>query len=154
MAQRLLLSKMENIIIFIILLSCGFFFGRISEKRHLNSLEKREKTYIISTNSRCKKFKGPAVEKTHLVQGSVVISIDFFKKVYSSLISFFGGEITPYESLMERARREAILRLKESCPDADEIVNLRIETSSINKNDANVGAVEVLAYATAVYYKR
>lgn len=152
MAQRLLWSEMEKLILFIILLGCGFFFGRSSEKKHLRSLQIREMKYKVATSNRCKKYKGPATDKTILVQGSVVISIDFFKKVHSSLISFFGGEITPYESLVERARREAVLRLKESCPDADEIINLRIETSSINKGDSNVGAIEVLAYATAIYH--
>ena len=45
-----------------------------------------------------------------------------------------------------------ILRLKESCPDALQIINLRIETSSITKGSAQqVGAVEVHAYATASY---
>ncbi|MFT5162439.1 MAG: hypothetical protein ACI9FJ_001015, partial [Alteromonadaceae bacterium] len=49
-------------------------------------------------------------------------------------------------------RREAILRLKESCPGANQVINLRIETSSITKGNANqIGAVEVLAYATAIY---
>ena len=53
---------------------------------------------------------------------------------------------------MDRARREAILRLKESCLDATQIINLRIETSSIYKGKGNqIGSVEVFAYATAIY---
>jgi uncharacterized protein YbjQ (UPF0145 family) len=53
---------------------------------------------------------------------------------------------------LDRARREAILRMKESCKKADEIINLRIETSSISKGRGrSIGSVEVLAYATALY---
>jgi hypothetical protein len=58
----------------------------------------------------------------------------------------------PYETLLDRARREAVLRLKESCPGAVQIINLRIETSSISKGSKNqIGCVEVLAYATAIF---
>ena len=43
--------------------------------------------------------------------------------------------------------------MKESCPDADQIINLRLETSSITKgNRKQIGSVEVLAYGTAIYF--
>ncbi|NNK94067.1 MAG: heavy metal-binding domain-containing protein, partial [Desulfobacterales bacterium] len=81
--------------------------------------------------------------------------IDYFKKIMATLSNIFGGQLTSYESLLDRARREAVLRLKESCPQADQIINLRIETSSITKGDnKQIGCVEVLAYGTAVYSKR
>ena len=49
---------------------------------------------------------------------------------------------------------EAILRMKESCPGASEIINLRIVTSSISQGQGNqVGSVEVLASGTAIYHK-
>jgi uncharacterized protein YbjQ (UPF0145 family) len=87
-----------------------------------------------------------------MVFGSVVISVDYFKRVFSALINVFGGDLKPYETLLDRARREAVLRLVESCPDADEIINLRIETSSISKGAKNqVGCVEVVAYGTAIF---
>jgi uncharacterized protein YbjQ (UPF0145 family) len=42
--------------------------------------------------------------------------------------------------------------MKEDASDASEIINIRIETSSISKNaQQNVGAIEVLAYGTAIY---
>ena len=87
-----------------------------------------------------------------LVNGSVVIAIDYFKKFVASLVNLFGGNISSYESLVDRARREAILRMKADAGDASEIINLRIETSSISKNaQQNIGAVEVIAYGTAIY---
>jgi len=58
-----------------------------------------------------------------------------------------------YESLVDRARREAILKVKQKAEEAGYncIVNLRIETSSISKNaKKSVGSVEALAYATAI----
>ena len=65
----------------------------------------------------------------------------------------FGGNVQSYETLVDRARREAVLRMKESCPHADQVINLRLETSSITKGKGKqVGAVEVLASGTAIYF--
>jgi uncharacterized protein YbjQ (UPF0145 family) len=65
----------------------------------------------------------------------------------------FGGELRAYCSLLDRARREAILRMKAQYPDADLIVNLRIETSSISKGAKNtIGSTEIFAYGTALKF--
>lgn len=63
----------------------------------------------------------------------------------------FGGNVTVYETLIDRARREAILRMKSNASNASEIINIRIETSSISKNAKSIGSIEVLAYGTAIY---
>jgi uncharacterized protein YbjQ (UPF0145 family) len=45
--------------------------------------------------------------------------------------------------------------MKESCPEADQVINMRLETSSISKGQKKqVGSVEVLAYGTAVYLRK
>ena len=90
-----------------------------------------------------------------LVSGSVVISIDYFKRFLSSLQFLIGGNVTAYESLLDRGRREAILRMKMQMPEADIILASRIETSTIggSANAKNsLGSIEVLAYGTAVRY--
>jgi uncharacterized protein YbjQ (UPF0145 family) len=88
------------------------------------------------------------------VAGSVVISYDHFKRFLAGLRMIFGGEVKSYVSLLDRGRREAVLRMKAKCPDADLIVNLRVETSSISKGGRRrgLGAVEVFAYGTALWY--
>ena len=64
----------------------------------------------------------------------------------------FGGNISSYESIVDRARREAIIRMKEDAGNASEIINIRIATSSVSQNaKKDVGAIEVLAYGTAIY---
>ncbi len=130
----------------------GYVFGTIIEKRHFKSLIKREEEMLyLPTIALKKPLREEGIQSSTLVNGSVVISIDFFKKFVAGLINFFGGNITVYESLIDRARREAILRMKESAKDASEIINVKIETSSISKNTKGVGAIEVLAYGTAIY---
>ncbi len=142
-----------EISIFLILLLIGYISGTLIEKRHYKSIREREEELkALPTTTHKRPLYEEDIKSCKLVNGSVVISIDYFKKFLASLINFFGGNISSYETLIDRARREAILRLKEDAKDASEIINLRIETSSITKNTKNsVGAVEVLAFGTAIY---
>ena len=143
----------ENIVIFLVLLGVGYVSGTIVEKRHFRRIREREEALVDLPVIMLKKpLYAEDIREVRLVSGSVVISVDYFKKFVASLMNFFGGRIEVYETLVDRARREAILRMKESAEGAAEIVNIRIETSSISKNAAqSVGAVEVLAYGTAIY---
>lgn len=144
---------MENIIIFLVLLTVGYTSGTIVERRHFKKIKEREEALVnLPTIMLKRPLHEEDITSVKLVNGSVVISIDYFKKFVASLMNFFGGRIATYETLVDRARREAILRMKEDAGDAAEIINIRIETSSISKNASqNIGAVEVLAYGTAVY---
>jgi len=144
---------LENLILFLVLLVVGYTSGTIIEKRHFKKIREREASLVSLPVIMLKRPLHEAqIKESRLVNGSVVISIDYFKKFTASLMNFFGGRVATYETLLDRARREAILRMKESAGDAAEIVNVRIETSSITKNASqNIGAVEVLAYGTAIY---
>lgn len=146
---------MEQLIIFALLMSLGYFFGRTAEKRHYSSIQRREQEFIMLPTTTGKHIIGDqtTVTDSYLVTGSVVVSVDYFKRILASLRAFFGGNVRSYETLVDRARREAVLRMKESCPDADQIINIRLETSSIYKGKGKqIGSVEVLAYGTAVYF--
>jgi uncharacterized protein YbjQ (UPF0145 family) len=129
--------------------------GSILERRHYRSIDKRE-----GASGRLPLLNGKryptdqSIADARLVTGSVVISYDHFKRFLAGLRMIFGGEVKSYVSLLDRGRREAILRMKETCLDADLIVNLRVETSSISKGGRRkgLGAVEVFAYGTALWY--
>ncbi len=146
---------MEQLILFAILISLGYFFGRHAEKKHYKSILKREKHWLRlpTTSSKYVLGEGLEINRCHLVNGSMVVSVDYFKRILARLRNFFGGNVQSYESLIDRARREAVLRMKESCPEADQVINLRLETSSITKGRGKqIGSVEVLACGTAVYF--
>jgi uncharacterized protein YbjQ (UPF0145 family) len=49
-----------------------------------------------------------------LVSGHVVIAQDYFKSFLASLVNITGGRVTSYESLLDRGRREALCRMRES----------------------------------------
>lgn len=146
---------MADLIIFLVLIGLGYLFGHYAEKKHYASIAKREQEFLkLPAISHKNPIGSGAIYKTNLAYGSVVISVDYFKRTLAALRNLFGGSVRSYETLLDRARREAILRLKESCPKADEIINLRIETSSIYKGQGkSIGSVEVLAYGTAIYFQ-
>ncbi|MEM1436901.1 MAG: heavy metal-binding domain-containing protein [Pseudomonadota bacterium] len=131
----------------------GFVFGSIAERRHFTSIRVREPEFaeLLMFNERTPP-PGECAEAA-LVGGNVVISVDYFKRLAAGLKSLFGGRLGTYESLVERARREALLRMKAAARarGASLVINVRLETASIAKggND-QIGSVEVYAYGTAL----
>lgn len=144
---------MYDLIVFLVLLLLGYVFGQIAEKRHFSSIIEREQELrdLLCFSERQLPELGPV--DAALVSGSVVISIDFFKRFIADLRNFIGGRVSAYESLLERARREAILRMKAEARalGATSVWNVRLETASIYKGQKqSIGAVEVVAYGTAL----
>lgn len=144
-------------VLFLIIL--GYITGTLIERKHYISIKQRERMTMRLPAVTLKSAIPVDAEITNavLVTGSAVISLDYFKRFLAGLYNFFGGEVKSYESLLDRARREALLRMKEKVKGANIILNVRIETSSIGKsaNDRNsVGSIEALAYGTAVSWKK
>jgi len=145
---------MVDLLVLIILLMLGYGFGQYAERNHYRSIIKREKI-LASIPAIASRFP-PMYNKTPrtmLVSGSIVISVDYFKRFVASLRNLIGGRVTSYESLLDRARREAILRMKEQARDegGKMIFNVKLETASISKGGKNaIGSIEVFAYGTAL----
>ncbi len=143
-----------NLGVILVALILGYSFGRVAEKRHYRSILRREAALndlIIITTKTLPESAAPPT--TQLVMGNVVISVDYFKKFVAGLRMMFGGRVHTYESLLDRGRREALLRMQERAKQlgANMIFNVRLETSSISKGArGSVGSVEVLAYGTAI----
>lgn len=145
---------MYDLIILFALLLLGYVFGRMAEKRHFRSIIKRESEYQnILTFAKRFPLHNEGDQRAELVGGNVVISVDYFKRFVATLRNLIGGRVTTYESLLERARREALLRMKAEArkKGLNTIVNVKLETASITKGNKNqVGAVEVYAYGTGL----
>lgn len=145
--------------IILFLIALGYIAGTLIEKRHYRSIKERELKFLKLPAVTIKNAldKEAVISNANLVTGSAVISIDYFKRFLAGLYNIFGGEVKSYESLLDRARREAILRMKEKAVNADIILNVRIETSTIGKS-ANqrktIGSVEAIAYGTAITLKK
>lgn len=150
---------MEQLIIFVILIGLGYTAGTIAERRHYRSIEDRELRFLNLPAVTVKNVlsRDDEIFKAWLVSGNVVISIDYFKRILAGLRNIFGGEVRAYETLIDRARREAVLRMKESAHGANIILNLRIETSAIGQSAnrrKSIGSIEAIAYGTAVTLKK
>lgn len=135
------------------LLIVGLVVGSVLERRHYRAIRAREQQYrhiLVFTEKQLPlDFAG---QPFHLVSGSVVISSDYFKTAAAGLKSLVGGRLTSYETLLDRGRREAILRMKEEAAQhgARVIFNVRLDTVMLNQNSKNaVACAEVLAYGTA-----
>ncbi len=140
--------------IFLLLLASGYFFGRRAEARHYRSIVAREEQLrqVLVLAERM-----PPPELLHcrptLVCGNVVISVDYFKTVVAGLRNLVGGNINAYETLLDRARREAILRMQQQALEcgARAVINMKFETSRISGQAGKaIGSIEVLAYGTAM----
>ncbi|MDD3144483.1 MAG: heavy metal-binding domain-containing protein [Candidatus Gracilibacteria bacterium] len=144
---------MLDLIILIILLGLGYFFGHRAEKNHYKRIIEKEKELIDIVVLTKTDVKNLNAETGEIVYGTIVVSIDYFKKFISSFVKIFGGRINAYESLLDRARRDTLVKVKQQAKDAgcNAIANLKIETSSISKGQkGQIGSVEILSYATAV----
>jgi uncharacterized protein YbjQ (UPF0145 family) len=142
--------------IFTVLLLVGLVFGRASEQRHFREIRRREAELrgVLVFNER-RPPPGAEFRQATLVVGSVVVAEDYFKRIAAGLRGFFGGRVSVYESLMDRGRREAVLRMKEQARrhGATMVFNVRFETSSLAVDggaQSPMFSAEFLAYGTAL----
>jgi uncharacterized protein YbjQ (UPF0145 family) len=137
------------------LLVVAFFTGSALERRHYASIRERELRWRSLPAVTFRSVPpGWKVSECALVTGSVVISVDYFKRFLSGLRMIFGGRVKAYETLLDRARREALLRLKEDAVErgCHAVVNVRLETCRMAnaRNSERIAGLEVLAFGTGV----
>jgi len=141
--------------VFVGLLILSYVTGKWMETRHYHRIRQREREFLARPAVTTKTlYDDRPVEQANLAMGSVVVSVDYFKRFVAGFHMLFGGELKAYAPLLDRGKREAILRMKESCPDADFYLNCRLETSAISSGRKNtIGCVEIVAYSTAIRFK-
>ncbi len=144
----LLLIVLLPLLIPLLLLFLGGVVGAVMERLHFASLNRREEAFahIITTNTK-RPPEGIRSRTYSLVKGEVVVSADYLKTFIATIKHLFGGRIRSMESLLERARWEAFLRLKEEADrqHATVVFNVRYTTTRLRRT-----FVEVLAYGTAI----
>ncbi len=141
----------------LLLLLLGFVAGRVAEARRYSRIARLEIAFQhmpIFTSKDLMEI-GRRVESSQLTVGSVVVSVDHFKRFLAAIRMFFGGELRAYASLIDLGKREALLRMKQSCSDADAVVNVRMQTAALSHGERKtLGSVEVIAYGTAIKYRK
>lgn len=144
---------------FVFMLTLGFFVGGYTERSHFRRLEEREAANQGFIVTQIKSFPGGASSELppQVFLSECVIASDYLKTFLSSIRKFFGGELKSYHTLLERARRESLLRIIEQAKAAgyDTVCNLRYETADIGgATNPQKGVVTVAMLATATAYKR
>lgn len=136
----------------------AYFIGNYLETRHFDSIRAREQENsafpVVTFDTMPKDWN---VSQSELVSGSIVISLDYFKRIIAGLRGLIGGRVKTYEPLLERARREAVLRMIEEARELgfDAVFNVRLETSRLanaRRDGKGVAGVEMLAFGTGVKF--
>ena len=125
----------------------GYVVGSYNERRHYRSILARESEMAgLLVFSGTDLPQDRAVTESQLFTGATVIAEDRFKALLAAIRNIIGGRVASYESLMDRGRREAVLRLKQKARDGGftMVVNLRFENTRITRG------IEILAYGTAL----
>lgn len=96
-------------------------------------------------------ISGKELEMLGLVKGSTIQTKNIGRDITQSLKNFVGGELTSYNEMMNDARALATKRMvaEAQALGAEAIVNVRYASSAILQ-----GAAEVIAYGTAVKFKK
>ncbi len=151
---------MDLIILIIVLIVC-YFTGKMVEKNHYKRIKERElllikKPYVsFGKNILNKK----SVASAQLVASTVVIGCDRFRTFLAGLRNIFGGHVSTFESLLDRGRREAMLRIREQAAKigADIVINVKVDSVTLDPieySKSNAPKTCVTAYGTAIRYVR
>ena len=155
-----LLPLILNLALPLLLLVGTYLIGTILERKHFRNIQAREATLrgfpVLSFQTLPTTWQATSAA---LVSGSVVISLDYFKRFVAGLRGIVGGRVKTYEPLLDRARREAVLRMTEEAVKKgfDAVINVRIETSRLanaRRDGKGTAGVEMLAFGTGVKLKR
>ena len=147
-----------QIALFVSFLLIAFGAGSVIERVHLRVLRYREirtrKVKLFTTRIVHPEWN---TQSAHLVTGNVVVSLDYFRSMLAGLRARFGGRIKAHENLISRARREAIIRMKEAAlrNGCQAIIHIRIETVHLSRggpHSGNTTGVEVMAFGTALKF--
>lgn len=90
-------------------------------------------------------------ESLGIVKGAIVQSKNIGRDFMAGMKTLVGGEISGYTKMITEARDIATKRMIEEAEklDADAIVNVRYGSSAVMQ-----GAAEIIAYGTAVKFKK
>lgn len=134
----------------------GFLVGGLRERRHLVDLTVREEEFSDMIAVPLGSIGGSSeAQDAAMVQGCVVVSIDYFKRMVAGFIGIFGGRIDVYQRVVDRARREAMLRMLAEARGLgmDAVICVRVETSrlaSARADGRGTSGIEILAFGTAI----
>lgn len=138
----------------LLILAVAFFAGNVSASRHEKSLLERQETVAHIHTTDLNRFSQPdPTIQANLFTAEVTLGIDHFRGFLGRLKNIFGGQIRSYQKTLDRARREALMRVIEQAHFAgyNAVANLRLEFVDISGKANRVkraSMVTIIAYGT------
>ncbi|MEX0299655.1 MAG: YbjQ family protein [Kordiimonas sp.] len=127
----------------------GWLVTTYFERRHTKELTIQESELQHISLSNNNKVTTPSTDLV-LLTGSTILVHDIFRKFFITIRKIIGGNVVLYERLTMRARRSAILRMKEEANlrGIDHIINVRLDTVQVPGRF--LSGIAVVAYGTGV----
>jgi uncharacterized protein YbjQ (UPF0145 family) len=148
---------LELLLFVVPLLVCGLLIGRTVERRHLAQLQAAESARgdFLVTQSKSFPHAAPSDAPPALLAAEVVIASDYLKTFLSAWRNLFGGEMRSFSLMVDRAKREALVRLVDQAQAAgyNGLCNVRIDTVDLGGLSSQGKAAMAACIATATAYR-
>jgi len=142
----------------VLLLIVGFLAGRAIARKHRIDLDRREQqvAHLRVTDLRDHDAAMLGDRPARMVISEVTLGADYFISLLARLRNLIGGNVGVFEELLLRARREALMRLREQAvaEGYTGLANVRMEFADISGNAMSkqkAVMVTILAHATAYH---
>jgi uncharacterized protein YbjQ (UPF0145 family) len=135
----------------------GLLFGGHMERKHFQSLRHREQAMSHMLVTQLKSFPNycPGSSPPCLIVAEFVVASDYLKSFLAGIRNLFGGEVKSYLTLVDRARREAILRVLEQARERgyNAVCNVRLDSADVGGNSIGrrMPMAAILASGTAYH---
>ncbi len=143
---------MLELAITLLVLGVAYLGNTYLDIRHVQDLRRREQIYGDVAVITLPVTPSVSVQTIGLVSGCIVVGLGYITRIKISVRNVLGGRVTSLELLMERARHEAILRMKAQAKaqHCDSIGNVRVVHTPLLRQDTSVSGVEIMAYGTGL----
>ncbi len=144
-----------SLLLILIPLAMALLVGSWIEHRHLRSIEQREAALapMLVSDLGSYPYSASGGPPPQMIAAEVVIACDYFKAFLASWKLLFGGRVGSYQRVVDRARREAALRVLEQARALgyNAVCNLRIESADVggNTQQSRMPISAVIAFGTA-----
>ncbi|MBL4836710.1 MAG: heavy metal-binding domain-containing protein [Kordiimonadaceae bacterium] len=139
----------NNILMAFGTIGIGWAVATVMEHRHNIALTEQEATLAHIKINTLKTAK-PGTRDGIMLVGSTVISHDFFRTLIILIRRLIGGNIKPYERLLTRGRRAAIISLKAQAQAQGYTKVINVRFGSTRVATGSLVSAELLAYGTGV----
>jgi uncharacterized protein YbjQ (UPF0145 family) len=139
----------NNSLQFFIFTILGWLIATFLERKHISYLAKKEQQLVEIKLNNVKKIVNDYQGDSAFLMGSVVMAHDYFRGFFIVLRKIIGGNISAYERITQRGRREAIIRLKENALNQgfNKVINVRFDSTKVGNH---ITAIEIIAYGTGI----